>query len=138
MTREEKIYVIREYCEKHHSEPDACSKCAFFGKGWCCDFDEHKHIPCEAFDDELVDVAYGLIQSGTSKDAVHYQLLQQQPIEIMQTLFSLEEFKGFLRGNIIKYALRYGHKDDCLKEAEKIAQYAQWLAMAERGETIKP
>ncbi len=75
---------------------------------------------------------------GTSQEATHYQLLQQQPIEIMQTLFSPEEFKGFLRGNIIKYVLRYGHKDDCRKEAEKIAQYAQWLAMAERAETIKP
>ena len=75
---------------------------------------------------------------GTSQEATHYQLLQQQPIEIMQTLFSPEEFKGFLRGNIIKYVLRYGHKDDCRKEAEKVAQYAQWLAMAERGEAIRP
>lgn len=75
---------------------------------------------------------------GTSQEATHYQLLRQQPIEIMQTLFSPEEFKGFLRGNIIKYVLRYGHKDERCKEAEKIAQYAQWLAMAERGEAIRP
>lgn len=138
MTTEEKIEVILEYCKKQRSESDACSKCKLFEEGWCCGFKEHKYIPCEALDEEEIDDIYGLLQSGTSKDAVHYQLLQQQPIEIMQTLFSLEEFKGFLRGNIIKYVLRYGHKDDCLKEAEKIAQYAQWLAMAERDETIKP
>ena len=75
---------------------------------------------------------------GTSQEATHYQLLQQQPIEIMQTLFSPEEFKGFLRGNTTKHGPRHGHKEDCRKEAEKIAQYAQWLAMAERAETIKP
>lgn len=75
---------------------------------------------------------------GGSKTASHYQLLDQQPIEIMQTLFSADEFRGFLWGNVIKYALRYGHKDERRKEAEKIAQYAQWLAMAERGETVKP
>lgn len=76
--------------------------------------------------------------SGDSKAASHYQLLSQQPIEIMQTLFSADEFRGFLWGNVIKYALRYGHKDERRKEAEKIAQYAEWLARAERGETIKP
>ena len=76
--------------------------------------------------------------SGDSKAASHYQLLSQQPIEIMQTLFSADEFRGFLWGNVIKYALRYGHKDERRKEAEKIAQYAEWLARAERGEAIKP
>ena len=76
--------------------------------------------------------------SGCSKAASHYQLLSQQPIEIMQTLFSADEFRGFLWGNVIKYALRYGHKDERRKEAEKIAQYAEWLARAERGEAIKP
>lgn len=76
--------------------------------------------------------------SGDSKAAVHYQLLSQQPIEIMQTLFTADEFRGFLWGNVIKYSLRYGHKDERRKEAEKIAQYAQWLAMAERGERIEP
>lgn len=76
--------------------------------------------------------------SGCSKAASHYQLLSQQPIEIMQTLFSADEFRGFLWGNVIKYALRYGHKDERRKEAEKIAQYAEWLARAERGERIVP
>lgn len=76
--------------------------------------------------------------SGDSKAAAHYQLLSQQPIEIMQTLFSTDEFRGFLWGNVIKYALRYGHKDERRKEAEKIAQYAEWLARAERGERIVP
>ena len=78
------------------------------------------------------------VASGGSKAASHYQLLSQQPIEIMQTLFSADEFRGFLWGNVIKYALRYGHKDERRKEAEKIAQYAEWLTRAERGERIVP
>ncbi len=79
-----------------------------------------------------------LANIGGSQAAAHYQLLIQQPIEIMQTLFSADEFRGFLLGNVIKYALRYGHKDERRKEAEKIAQYAVWLAALERGETIRP
>lgn len=93
-----------------------------------------KYPLLEGCKEELLSMA----NLGNSKAAVHYQLLNQQPIEIMQTLFSAEEFRGFLWGNVIKYALRYGHKDERRKEAEKIAQYAQWLAMAERGEAIKP
>ena len=83
---------------------------------------------------EIANIAHG----GTAADSTHYQILDQQPIEIMQTLFSADEFRGFLWGNVIKYALRYGHKDERCKEAEKIAQYAEWLARAERGERIVP
>jgi hypothetical protein len=71
--------------------------------------------------------------SGLSINATHYQKLQQQPIEIMQTLMTPEQFIGFLWGNCIKYALRLGHKDDTASDAGKLAQYAQWLVATENG-----
>lgn len=49
-----------------------------------------------------------------------------------------EEFRGFLKGNILKYSVRCGHKDAPLKEAAKIEQYSKWLRMAYEGKTIKP
>jgi hypothetical protein len=75
---------------------------------------------------------------GTAEAAKHYQLLQQQPIEIMQRLMTHKQFIGFLWGNCIKYALRLGHKDDAKSDAGKLAQYSKWLMQAENGETIKP
>lgn len=75
---------------------------------------------------------------GTAKAQKHYQCSSVQPIEIMQENLSKEEFVGYLRGNIIKYVLRFGHKDATAREADKIAQYAEWLAMAVRGEKINP
>lgn len=67
----------------------------------------------------------------------HYQG-RVQPLELMQAQMTQEEFIGFLRGNIIKYASRLGKKDDRAKEAEKILRYAAWLKEAVSGRTINP
>ena len=75
---------------------------------------------------------------GTAAGATHYQILEQQPIEIMQRIMTDEAFLGFCHGNVIKYALRCGHKDDAVKEMEKVRQYADWYVRAARGETIDP
>ena len=80
----------------------------------------------------------GIRTSGLAKDAKHYQKLNQQPIEIMQSLMSKEQFIGFLWGNIIKYTLRCGLKDNPVREMEKVKQYAQWYIEVCEGKTIKP
>lgn len=41
----------------------------------------------------------------------HYKQLDPQPWEVMQSLLTPEEFRGFLKGNMIKYAMRQGKKD---------------------------
>lgn len=50
-----------------------------------------------------------------------------EPIELMEAQMNKDEFIGFLKGNIIKYASRLGKKDDPVKEADKIITYAEWL-----------
>lgn len=67
----------------------------------------------------------------------HY-VSDHQPIETMQANMTNEEFIGFLKGNIIKYACRCGKKDEPLKEAEKIKQYAEWLYIVLSGGTVDP
>ena len=61
-----------------------------------------------------------------------------QPIETMQANMTPEEFQGFCKGSIIKYACRCGRKDDPLKEALKIVDYANWLVSSLKGEIINP
>ena len=78
------------------------------------------------------------ITGGNAKDATHYQVGRIQPIELMQDVMTPEQLKGFLRGNIMKYSLRLGHKDDELKEAEKIKAYASMLVDLLNGKTINP
>ena len=78
------------------------------------------------------------MEDGSSLKAAHYQILDQQPIEIMQVLLTPEAFAGFLHGNVIKYALRCGHKHDPIKDMRKAAQYAQWYCEAAEGRIIRP
>lgn len=61
-----------------------------------------------------------------------------QPIELMQAQMSHSEFRGFLLGNIIKYASRMGKKDSAVKDAVKIARYADWLVQHEKKYVIDP
>ena len=69
----------------------------------------------------------------------HYQGAVE-PIELMQAQMTQEAFMGFLRGNIIKYASRFGKKDNqsTIKEATKIRVYAEWLEVAARGDRVTP
>lgn len=78
------------------------------------------------------------VTGGNAKEAMHYQVGRIQPIELMQDVMTPEQLKGFLRGNIMKYALRLGHKDDEVKEAEKIKAYASMLVDLLNGKTINP
>lgn len=66
----------------------------------------------------------------------HYLEAVVEPIKVMEKMFTKEELKGFIKGNILKYRLRMGHKDDIQKEMDKIRVYEQWLAKLERGEAL--
>lgn len=62
----------------------------------------------------------------------HYQVEGiPEAIDIMQGLMTKEQLEGFLWGNIIKYAYRYGRKGDKTDTAGKIAWYARKLEEVE-------
>ena len=76
------------------------------------------------------------VQIVGDKHDKHYLESVVEPIKVMEKLFTKEELKGFIKGNILKYRLRMGHKDDIQKEMDKIRVYEQWLAKLERGEAL--
>ena len=41
----------------------------------------------------------------------HYKDMAVQPWDVMEAVLTPEEFVGFLRGNLIKYAMRQGKKE---------------------------
>ena len=58
----------------------------------------------------------------------HYELWENfEDINVTKLTLTDEEYKGFLKGNILKYRLRVGKKDDVLKEIEKIKDYQREL-----------
>lgn len=63
----------------------------------------------------------------------HYRVAGiPEAIEIMEHLMTKEQLEGFLWGNILKYAYRYGRKGDKKETAGKIAWYAKKLEEAEK------
>lgn len=75
---------------------------------------------------------------GTPEEAVHYHGAVE-PIELMQSILTPEEFKGFLKGNAIKYAFRAGRKagESAEKDKTKFLVYSQWLRNYQHGGKIK-
>lgn len=68
-----------------------------------------------------------------SKDdkSTYYDVGGIETIDIIKAKLSPEEFRGFLKGNAIKYLCRAGHKGDPARDAEKAQIYAGWLVEAE-------
>lgn len=69
--------------------------------------------------------------NGTTADALqiggdHYKEMPVQPWTLMEAVLTTEEFRGFLRGNVIKYSLRAGRKEGS-DDAAKAMHYMQKL-----------
>ena len=56
----------------------------------------------------------------------HYNRYSREVIESIKGLCTPEEFRGYLKGNIIKYSARYSGKDG-LQDIDKLAKYTQFL-----------
>ena len=63
---------------------------------------------------------------GTAATSPHYNSLPVQPIELMEAVLTREEFLGYLKGNMIKYAMRAGRKDETQKDVNKYNQYKEF------------
>ena len=56
----------------------------------------------------------------------HYKDMPVQPWAVMEAVLTPEEFRGFLKGNIIKYSMRAGRKAGS-DDAGKAQHYIQKL-----------
>lgn len=62
----------------------------------------------------------------------HYDLFPgQQSIDVIKAALTDEEWRGFLKGNMLKYRLRAGHKGP----AEKCLAKADWYRAKLWGES---
>ena len=56
----------------------------------------------------------------------HYTYGELEVIDILRDQLSPEQFEGFLRGNVLKYVLRYPHKNGS-QDLQKGGVYLGWL-----------
>ena len=57
----------------------------------------------------------------------HYKECLIEPFYLMTDLLTVEEFIGFLKGNLIKYAMRAPFKGESEKDIEKYKYYSSLL-----------
>ncbi len=85
-------------------------------------------VQCDTYEKQLPGIRADDIQvSGT-----HYKDMSMQPWAVMEAVLTPEEFRGFLKGNVIKYAMRQGKKADS-DDAGKAKHYAMKLSEVING-----
>ena len=67
------------------------------------------------------------------KKPKHYKLpgLNIESIDVLRAALTPEEFKGFCKGNALKYLIRAGKKDDELQDLKKAGVYIGWCIDAQ-------
>ena len=86
-----------------------------------------ERVTCRACLDTIAPYKAPLkIRAKTSN--AHYDTGGISTIDVIRTKLTPEQYKGFLLGNAIKYALRLNWKGAAGKDATKLAEYAKWLS----------
>ena len=57
----------------------------------------------------------------------HYQMQGIEAIDILEMSMTKEAFEGYLKGNILKYIIRYKHKNKPKEDLEKSRWYLNKL-----------
>ena len=85
---------------------------------------------CACYDPRIDKDGVTMIEATKADDIQvggnHYKDMDPQPWAVMQALLTPEEFRGYLKGNMIKYAMRQGKKDS--PDAGKYHHYDQKLS----------
>lgn len=64
----------------------------------------------------------------------HYQLFPDaEVVDVIMKILTPEEFRGYCKGNSLKYRLRAGKKTDTLQDLEKAGVYETWLREEAKG-----
>lgn len=64
------------------------------------------------------------------KQPSHYMICDTEAIDIIQMALSVEEYKGYLFGNVLKYRLRAGKKDSTEQDINKALRYEEMYRKA--------
>lgn len=126
MTFEEKREAIRKFCTEH-------SMCRIGGKR--CPLSDMPENTCSS--DDVVERNYNILVGAgdivppPANDPVnrpsHYTQGNIECIEAIEASMSVDEFRGFLKGQIIKYVWRYRHKGKPVEDLNKARWYADRL-----------
>ena len=135
MDTSEKLKALHEHCNRN----SICQSC-ILNSACCLNYIDDKitgmYETIKTQQDAAARTEDMPTEDGTAARATHYLACPIQPIDLMQYTLTKEELIGFLKGNIIKYSLRAGHKGDPEKDKAKALQYKKWLDTVLVGDPI--
>lgn len=73
-----------------------------------------------------------MAKNNTPTSPAHYKQGGLEVITVLRKKMSKEEFKGFCKGNILKYVMRADHKNGA-EDYKKAMQYLKWLIETEES-----
>jgi len=77
--------------------------------------------------EHVKDILDNYVQPDPVNHPAHYTHGGIETIDFIQAKLTPEEFRGYLKGNILKYGSRIGHKDNDMQDAGKLAWYTNKL-----------
>ena len=66
----------------------------------------------------------------------HYTKFDVEAIDMIEMSMTSNEFLGYLKGNVLKYIIRYRHKGKAAEDLGKCLWYLTWLK--DKVEDAKP
>ena len=69
--------------------------------------------------------AHWVLENPEEKEN-YYDVGGISTIDFIKAKLTLEEYRGFLKGNILKYTSRCSHKGFPKKDAGKLEDYSRW------------
>jgi len=87
----------------------------------------------KAITTKLAAGANGTSASDMVNHPPHYKVGGIETISFIKAKLSKDEYIGYLRGNVLKYASRLGAKSNASEDAGKMAWYSNELAKAMKG-----
>ena len=80
---------------------------------------------------ETKDILEAITKPAAAADAVnspeHYNMLDIEAINLIEMSMTKEEFLGYLKGNVLKYIIRYKHKGNASEDLDKGKWYLDKL-----------
>ena len=77
--------------------------------------------------EHVKDIVDKYVQPDPVNHPAHYTHGGIETIDFIQAKLTPEEFRGYLKGNILKYGSRLGHKDNDMQDAGKLNWYTNKL-----------
>tara|TARA_R110000824_G_scaffold172419_2_gene350227 strand:- start:1101 stop:1415 length:315 start_codon:yes stop_codon:yes gene_type:complete len=76
---------------------------------------------------EILEVITKPVEVDAVNSPEHYNMLDIEAINLIEMSMTKEEFLGYLKGNVLKYIIRYKHKGNASEDLDKGKWYLDKL-----------